>query len=121
MTIPPPTHAAAEAFQRLIPGAPGILPRKMFGQPAAFVDGKLFLGVFGDDVFVRLSPDDEADARKLPGARPFEPVRGRAMSGYVVLPKAIASNPGAAAPWVKKALLFARSLPKKEGKNSKAR
>ena len=117
MKMPAAAPAATEAFLKLLPSAKGVTSRKMFGQPAAFVDGKMFLGVFGKDVFVRLSEPDEAAARKLAGSKPFEPMPGRAMSGFVVLPPAVATDPGAAAPWVEKALRHARTLAQKKAKS----
>jgi TfoX/Sxy family transcriptional regulator of competence genes len=119
MKMPSASQSATQAFNRLLPSVPGVTSRKMFGQPAAFVDGKMFFGVFGEDVFVRLSEADRNAAEKLPGAKAFEPMPGRAMTGYVVLPPAVVGDPRAAGVWVSKALRHARSLPDKKHKARK--
>ena len=61
--------------------------RKMFGCSVAFLNGKMFAGVFADRLFFRL----DANARAGLGDRAqelvvFEPVRGRAMKAYMELP-----------------------------------
>jgi TfoX/Sxy family transcriptional regulator of competence genes len=99
-------------FAALIEAVPGAEPRKMFGYPAGFVQGHLFAGVFQDDVFVRLSADDQAQLMKIPGSRPFEPMPGRAMRGYVVVPRAVLASPRVR-DWLEKAFAHAKSLPPK--------
>ena len=61
--------------------------KKMFGYPAFFVNGNMFVGVHGDKLFLRLSDADMADIMKDYKVTAFEPMPGRAMKGYVVLPK----------------------------------
>ena len=117
MKLPATTEDAVRAFERLVPTSPGISVRKVFGQPAAFVGGNMFLGAFGPDVFVRLSESDLAEASQLPGFRPFEPMPGRAMRGYLVLPKDVARNPTTGGRWVERAVRFASSLPAKKPKS----
>ncbi|MCI4364159.1 MAG: TfoX/Sxy family protein [Thermoplasmata archaeon] len=87
--------------------------KKVFGQPAAFAEGNMFLGVFGEQLFVRLSEPALAELGKVPGVRPFEPMPGRAMRGYAVLPPSLLTEPGKAGRWVRKSLEFALSLPPK--------
>lgn len=113
MKIPGASDAASKALEALVPTGPTVTVRKMFGQPAAFVNGNLFFGVFGEDLFVRLSDADRADAERLGEFRPFEPMPGRPMRGYLVLPRPWLRDRKAAAPWVAKALRFGTSLPTK--------
>ncbi|MBM4237218.1 MAG: TfoX/Sxy family protein [Euryarchaeota archaeon] len=69
--------------------------RKMFGQLAYFVKGNMLAGVFGDKVFLRLSGDDLLRIRtEHRGVENFEPVAGRTMKEYVVLPESLYGDPG---------------------------
>jgi hypothetical protein len=58
----------------------------MFGNLAAFLHGHVFLGVFGETVFVRLPEDARAELMERGGAR-FEPMKGRLMTEYVASPR----------------------------------
>ncbi len=88
--------------------------RKMFGYPAYFVDGRMFAGVFEDQVFLRL-PDAEAEklAEEYSESRSFEPMKGRPMRSYVTIPKAIYSSDEAFKPWIEKSIAYTQSLPKR--------
>ena len=107
--------AAAEAtrrFEALVARAPGASVRKMFGQPAAFLRGQMFLGVFGDEVFLRLAPGDRTRA-VAEGGHPFEPMPGRPMREYVVLPPELLDRAAAARTWVRRSIEFVSGLPPK--------
>ena len=113
MKLPPPNPAAVKLLDRFAPDRPGVVVKKLFGQPAAFLNGNLFFGVFGDDLFVRLSEDDLQAAHQVPGSRPFEPMAGRAMRGYCILPEAVWRDEVTARRWVDRARRFAATLPPK--------
>ena len=106
-------------FEEAVGGLPGIQQRKVFGYPAAFTNGQMFTGVFQDRMFLRLAPADLEKFLALDGAAPFEPVRGRAMRGYALVPRDIRSSPRALRPWLKKAIVYAGSLPLKASKARK--
>ena len=40
--------------------------------------GNMFAGVFGDDIFIRLTPADQTEVKKL-GAKPFDPMKSGVM------------------------------------------
>jgi len=121
MKFPTADPTAVARFERLVPRASGVEVRPMFGHPAAFVTGRLFLGVFGDSVFVRLSEQDRPAGLRLRGARPFEPMPGRPMREYVVLPPDVAEDRAIAGPWVDRALRYVRGLgPKAAGRSDPA-
>ena len=62
--------------------------RKMFGYPAYFINGNMFVGVFADKLFLRLSEPDTAELMKTcKDVSSFEPMKGRPMKGYVVSSK----------------------------------
>jgi TfoX/Sxy family transcriptional regulator of competence genes len=119
MSMPQPAPPAVKLFEELIPAAPGVSAKRVFGQPAAFVNGNMFFGVFGKNLFVRLSEDDRAEARQTPGFVTFEPSPGRAMREYMVLPAGVRGDRVRARGWVARSLGYASSLksksPKKKG------
>ncbi len=80
--MPKSTAGATAAFLLLVPEGPSVTTRPMFGNMAAFVNGNMFAGLFGDQLFVRL-PDVEREKLKKQGGKDFEPMPGRAMTGYV--------------------------------------
>jgi len=100
-------------MEELAPGGPGVTRRRLFGQPAVFVNGNLFLGTFGEHVFVRLAGPDRARARSEGGMRPFEPMPGRAMAEYFVLPDTLLNDRRNASEWVRRGLAYVRTLPPK--------
>jgi len=115
--IPSPAPAAVKVFERQTPSRPGIVVRKVFGQPAAFVNGNMFMGVFGDKVFVRLSEEVCQDAAERHGLELFEPMPGRPMRGYDVLHPEILAGRDAGRNWVAKSLAFSERLPAKTAKS----
>jgi len=111
MRLPKASPAAVRRFGELVPESPDLITRMLFGQPAAFVRGNLFFGVFGEKLFVRLSDEDRAQALRTPGFATFEPMPGRAMSQYVVLPASLLKNPTLCRRWLARALDYAGGLP----------
>jgi len=101
-----------ERFTEVMTTRPAGAVRKMFGYPAAFVNGNMATGLHGERWFVRLSATDTAELVGL-GGGPFEPMPGRPMRGYTVLPPSIAEDPGAAGAWVDRALDHVGGLPPK--------
>jgi TfoX/Sxy family transcriptional regulator of competence genes len=114
MSMPRPDDASKEWFRTLVPEAPNVLVRPMFGNLAAFVNGNMFLALFGDRVAVRLGEADRAALLAKKGAEPFEPMPGRPMAEYVLLPKAWRRQPKEAGTWVERSLAYASALPSKK-------
>ena len=75
-----------ERFAGVTDGSPASPASKMFGEIAGFVNGNMVTGLHAGRWFVRLTGDDKAEALALPGAGPFEPMPGRPMGDYIVLP-----------------------------------
>ena len=119
MSMPRPSEQAKAAFQKLVPPDPAVLTRPMFGNLSAFVNGNMFCGLFGDDLFVRVSEEDQSKLRKQ-GGKAFEPMPGRAMTGYVVVPAGWQKKPDAARSWIVTALSWSKALPAKGAKGAKA-
>lgn len=109
-------------FHAALPDDPRVERRKMFGHPCAFVGGNLFTGLHQENVIVRLAEKDRLAAIGKQGARLFEPMSGRPMREYIVLPKAALADREALAAWLQRGLSYAVSLPpktKKPGRKAK--
>jgi TfoX/Sxy family transcriptional regulator of competence genes len=107
-----------ELFAESLPDDPRIERRKMFGYPAIFVHGNMCAGLFGDGMFARLSTTDRA---ALPGGgAPFEPMPGRPMKDYALVPDDVVADEEALADVLAQAVGFTASLPPKEKKVKKA-
>lgn len=117
MKMPKPSEEARAAFARIVPSGPAITTKPMFGNLAGFVNGNMFAGLFGEDLFVRL-PDDEAAAVRRDGGRDFEPMAGRAMKGYVLVPDGWRERPEAVAPLVERAMELTSRMPAKAPKQA---
>ncbi|MFI5282830.1 MAG: TfoX/Sxy family protein [Candidatus Dormibacterales bacterium] len=117
MKMPKPSEEAKAAFSKLVPDEPAVTLRPMFGNLSAFVNGNMFCGLFGDDLFVRL-PGPELEAVKKRGGRDFEPVAGHKMSGYVMVSDGWRSKSGPAVTLIKRALAVTREMPAKGPKKS---
>lgn len=114
MKMPKASPEAAQLLETLLSGEPRVEVRKMFGHPAAFAKGNMCVGTFGDQIFVRLSESDGAALSGLPGTRRFEPMPGRPMKHYFVLPPGVLRDPAASKKWVRKSVEYALSLPAKK-------
>ncbi|GAC1549931.1 MAG: hypothetical protein NVS2B9_16370 [Myxococcales bacterium] len=110
-----------ELFESALEGTDAVR-RTMFGSACAFVGGNLACGVFGAGVFVRLSGPDRARLLAQPGAAPFDPMGGRPMREYALLPPALFEDERALQGWVGRALDYAGTLPPKKARaKAKAR
>jgi hypothetical protein len=79
-------------FEAALPRDPHVEPKKMFGYPAAFVSGGFFTGLHEHRVVLRLPADVHAQTKALAGAAAFDPMGGRPMRGWYVVPDAIAGD-----------------------------
>jgi TfoX/Sxy family transcriptional regulator of competence genes len=116
MQVPKPDEESKAWFRSLVPDAAGVTTRPMFGNLAAFVNGNMFLALFGPDVAVRLPEDQREELLAEEGASPFEVMEGRAMKEYVVLPRSWREGRARAEAWVERSLAWAAALPPKQKK-----
>jgi TfoX/Sxy family transcriptional regulator of competence genes len=110
-----------DLFASVTPGTPAV-QRKMFGYPAAFINGNMFMGLFQDDMILRLPESLREEFLKKDGAKIFEPMPGRPMREYVAVPPRVMANKKELASWVSRALEYGESLKPKSrtGKPKKA-
>jgi TfoX/Sxy family transcriptional regulator of competence genes len=102
-----------EIFDAVAPGPPAVR-RSMFGYPAAFVNGNMFMGLHQSNMVLRLGEESRQEFLNLPGAHTFEPMAGRPMREYVVVSPSLLGDHDRLKPWVKRALEYGASLKPKE-------
>jgi TfoX/Sxy family transcriptional regulator of competence genes len=118
MKFSKPSTGLVQQFKAVLAGLPRAEPRKMFGYDCFFVNGNFAAGLWQDTCVFKLS---EADGKKLLalGARPFAPMKGRAMKGWYEAPEDVAHDPDALEHWCARALDFAALAPPKLRKTRK--
>ena len=89
----------------------GITERKMFGGLAFMLDGHMVCGVVGDELMLRLGPEQAETALGRPHVRPMD-FTGRPMAGMVFVAREGFSGP-ALGRWLDKAAAFVGTLPPK--------
>ena len=115
MKIPKPTDADKDYFRSIVPDDPRVEVKAMFGNLAAFVNGTMFMGLFGPNVGVRLSEADRLALLEIEGAGPFGP-EGRPMGEYVALPHIWRDDSESTDTWCERALGHVAVLPPKKKK-----
>ena len=88
MKMPKVGKVTSERFDRLAEAfvERGAKRGQMFGMPILKVRDKVFAGTFGDAMTFRLGPEDLERALKAKGVEPFEPMKGRRMKEWVLVP-----------------------------------
>ena len=89
-----------------------ITDKKMFGGLAFLVDGKMFCGVIGDKLVVRVVPDQYRIALSRPHTRKMD-FTGKPLTGYVYVEKQGLRTDNVLASWIDEGLSFTRSISSK--------
>lgn len=113
MKIPRSDREAEELLSLILPSDPRVKVKPVFGNKAAFVNGNMFAGTYGKDLFVRLPEASRKELLSEKGASVFEPVEGRAMKEYVVIPSSWRKRPETVRIWVRKSLDWVGGMPAK--------
>lgn len=108
-----------ERFNAALPVDHRVERRTMFGYPCAFANGNMFGGLHEHRCFVRLGDPQRQTLLDLPGASAFEPIAGRRMTEYVVVPDAFSRAD--LSKWLALALRYAAGLPPKPRPEKRAR
>jgi TfoX/Sxy family transcriptional regulator of competence genes len=116
MQVPRPTEADKERFRDLVPSESNVEVKPMFGNLGAFVNGNMFMGLFGSDIGLKLSPDDQQSVRAAGGGDYGPPERP--MGGFVSVPSS--ARPAQLSEWIDAALNYVASMPPKLPKARKA-
>ncbi|SFA85995.1 MULTISPECIES: TfoX/Sxy family protein [unclassified Bacillus (in: firmicutes)] len=121
MTMPRPNDESKEFFASVIPVEPRVTVKPMFGNLASFMNGNMFAGLFGNQIFVRLPENDRLLLLEEDGAVEFSPMPGRKMKEYVVLPEQWRNHPDLVKEWLNKSLSWVETLPVKVPKKKKSK
>lgn len=109
-------------FEQIVPSTPLVQKRKMFGFPCAFTNSNMFMGLHQNDLFLRLNEENKNKFIKEYQANLFEPMPGRTMKEYVVVPPSLYEQNLKLDSWIQKSLSYASNLlPKKRKKIAKAK
>jgi hypothetical protein len=109
-----------ERFDAVAADLPRAERRLTFGYPCLYVGGNMVSGLHQSSWFVRLGDPERSEALALDGAAPFEPMPGRPMTGYTLLPPAVIADDVEIRRWVERAIEFGTTLPPKVPKKKSA-
>ena len=113
MQLPKASDDAKALFVEVVPDDPRIVVKPMFGNLGAFVNGNMFMGLFGSDIGLKLPPHEQTTLLAEPGSGPFGPAE-RPRDGYVTIPATWSTDQ--AGPWIEKSLALVAALPPKKPK-----
>lgn len=102
----------AERVRSHLAGMPLLVEKKMFGGIGFLLQGNMACGVHGENLIVRVDPQEYETLLARPHVRPFD-MTGKPMRGWIfVLPEGVESQ-AELAEWIKMGLEYAGSLPGK--------
>jgi TfoX/Sxy family transcriptional regulator of competence genes len=102
----------AERIREVLDSQEGVVEKKMFGGLAFMVRGHMCCGVSGDDLMLRVGPEQYDDALKQPHARAMD-FTGRPMKGFVYIGQEGLASDEQLEEWVRRGLRFVQPLPPK--------
>lgn len=102
----------AERIRKQLGKRRGLAEKKMFGGLAFLLNGNMCCGVHGQEMIVRLDPQQTDEALREKHTRIFD-LSGRPMKGWILVqPKGLATE-AALEKWVQVGVEYATSLPVK--------
>jgi TfoX/Sxy family transcriptional regulator of competence genes len=110
----------AQRIRKILLAEKKVSEKKMFGGLAFMLNGSMFCGIIGDDLMVRVGPENYEAVLERPHARPMD-FTGRPMKGYVYVAPAGCDSQRALEQWVHQGMEFASTLPPKPSKKLKLR
>jgi TfoX/Sxy family transcriptional regulator of competence genes len=103
----------ADRIRELIAGEPNVTEQRMFGGLGFMVGGNMAVAASGQGgLLVRVDPDETDALVEQPHASRME-MRGREMNGWLRVDAEGVGTDDELAPWVRRGVTYARSLPPK--------
>ena len=103
----------AGRIRELVEGEQGLTEQKMFGGLAFLIGGNMAVAASGQGgLLVRVDPEESEALVETTPALPME-MRGRSMPGWLRVDTEHVATKRDLAPWVKRGVAYARSLPPK--------
>jgi TfoX/Sxy family transcriptional regulator of competence genes len=90
----------------------GIVEKKMFGGIGFLIHGNMACGVNGENLIVRVGPQQYEAALAEPHVGPFD-MTGRPMTGWVVIAPEGCATEQSLSSWIQRGVAVAQSLPEK--------
>jgi TfoX/Sxy family transcriptional regulator of competence genes len=97
-----------------------VVEKRMFGGIAYMVRGNMCCGIVGDDLMVRVGPEQHDEALARPHTRPMD-FAGRPMRGMVYVAPTGIKTAKALAAWVDRGVQHVLTLPPKKEKPKEKR
>jgi TfoX/Sxy family transcriptional regulator of competence genes len=116
MSMPRPDEESKAFFASVIPVDPRITIKPMFGNIGSFINGNMFSGLFGNQIFVRLPENERFLLLEEEGTSEFSPMPGRAMKEYVTIPEQWRQEPDKIRDWIERSLSWVKEMPEKKSK-----
>jgi hypothetical protein len=91
----------------------GLAEKKMFGGLAFLLNGNMCCGVHGDELIVRIAPEQTDKALSQRHTRIFD-LSGRPMKGWILVETPGLKTKAALAKWVGLGVAYASTLPAKK-------
>jgi TfoX/Sxy family transcriptional regulator of competence genes len=113
--IPKPTDQDRAVFRALVPDRPDVVIKPMSGNLGAYVNGNMFMGLFGSSIGLKLSEPDRERLLAVEGAGPLGPTE-RPMAANVSLPSAWTKPSKRSTEWVDRSVAHVAALPPKARK-----
>ena len=109
--LAPLAESVRDAADAVAPDA-ALRFRAMFGGATAYADDRPFASLSSVGLALKLAPADRDALLALPGAARLQYEPGAPVSRqYVVVPPALAADPDALAPWLRRSLDHVRAQP----------
>ena len=91
----------------------------MFRCSVGFINGNMFMGLHNDRIVLRLDEEERENFVRQYNAKIFEPMPGRKMREYIVVPEKLLTNVTTLKAWCEKSYEYASKLKPKEKKTRK--
>ncbi len=102
----------AERIRKQLGKRLGLTEKKMFGGLAFLLNGNMCCGVHGQELIVRLDPEQTDQALKQRHTRIFD-LSGRPMQGWILVQSEGLTSEAALGKWIQTGVKYASSLPAK--------
>jgi len=99
-------------YEQMMRAAEGydVRARRMFGGMGIYTGEKMFAFLMGEDIGLKLSPEDIQEALTMPGAEPLRPEpNAEPMKEYVRMPREVLDNYDKFIFWVERSASYARN------------
>jgi TfoX/Sxy family transcriptional regulator of competence genes len=105
-------EALAERISTALAGRVGFAEKKMFGGIGFLLNGNMCVGVWKDQLILRLSAEQADAALEQEHVHVFD-ITGRAMTGWVLVDPAGMRKDGELRAWIEQSVEFVSLLPAK--------